>query len=49
MPAGHFWEVVVGVHRSALLIFTLFQRNICKVNVRDYPRENGQLNSVMAC
>ena len=33
---GHLWEVVVGLHRPALLIFTLFQRNIYKVNVREY-------------
>ena len=26
-----------GVHRPALLIFTLFQSNIYKVNVREYP------------
>ena len=34
---GYFWEVVVGVCRPALLIFTLFQSNIYMVNVREYP------------
>ena len=33
------WEDVVGVRRPALLIFTLFQSNIYKFNVREYPRE----------
>ena len=33
---GYFWEVVVGVCRPALLIFTLFQSNIYMVNVREY-------------
>ena len=33
---GKFWEVAVGVHLPALLIFTLFQSNIYKVNVREY-------------
>ena len=33
---GYFWEVVVGVHCLALLILTLFQSNIYKVNVREY-------------
>ena len=35
---GYFLEVVVGVHRLALLILTLFQSNIYKVNVREYSR-----------
>ena len=35
---GYFWEVIGGVCRPALLIFTLFQGNIYKVNVRDPPR-----------
>jgi len=34
---GYFWQVVEGVHRPALLNFTLFQSNIYKVNVREYP------------
>ena len=34
---GYCWQVVEGVHRPALLIFTLFQSNIYKVNVREYP------------
>ena len=38
---GYFWEFVVGVHRPAFLIFTLFQRNIYKVNVREYPPSPG--------
>ena len=42
---GDFWEVIVGVHRPALLIFTLFQSNIYKVNVREYPPGG---NSMMA-
>ena len=34
------WEVVVGVHRPPHLIFTLFQSNIYKVNVREFlPRD----------
>ena len=37
LGGGKFWEVAVGVHRPALLIFTLFQSNIYKVNVREYP------------
>ena len=28
---------ISGVYRPALLIFTLFQSNIYKVNVREYP------------
>ena len=37
---GYFWEVVVGVHRPLHLIFTLFQSNIYKVNVREFlPRD----------
>ena len=44
---GGVWEVVVGVYRSPHLIFTLFQSNIYKVNVREFLprdlcRENGQ-------
>ena len=42
---GDFWEVIVGVHRPALLILTLFQSNIYKVNVREYPPGG---NSMMA-
>ena len=34
---GYLWQVVERVHRPALLIFTLFQSNIYKVNVREYP------------
>ena len=33
---GCFWKLVVGVRRPALLILTLFQSNIYKVNVREY-------------
>ena len=33
----YFWEVVVGVHLPHHLIFTLFQSNVCKVNVRLPP------------
>ena len=33
----YFWEVVAGVCRPAPLILTLFQSNIYKVNVREYP------------
>ena len=37
---GYFWEVVVGVHHPLHLIFTLFQSNIYKVNVREFlPRD----------
>ena len=37
---GYFWEVIVGVHRLAHLIFTLFQSNIYKVDVREFlPRD----------
>ena len=36
---GKCWEVAVRVHGPALLIFTLFQSNIYKVNVREYPRD----------
>ena len=36
--AGDFWEVVVRVCRPAVLIFTLFQSNIDKDNVREYAR-----------
>ena len=32
-----FSGVIVGVYRPALLILTLFQKNIYKVNVREYP------------
>ena len=35
---GDFWEVVVRVCRPAVLIFTPFQSNIDKVNVREYAR-----------
>ena len=34
---GYFWQVVEGLHRPALLILTLFQSSIYKVNVREYP------------
>ena len=34
---GYFWEVAVGERNPALLIFTLFQSNIYKVNLREYP------------
>ena len=33
---GYLWEVVVGVRRPALLILTRFQRNIYRVNAREY-------------
>ena len=33
---GYFREVVVGVYRPPHLIFTLFQSNIYKVNVREF-------------
>ena len=37
---GISWEVVVGVHRPLHLIFTLFQSNVYKVNVREFlPRD----------
>ena len=32
----YFWEVVGGVHGPALLILTLLQNNIYKVNEREY-------------
>ena len=32
-----FFGVIVGVYRPALLILTLFRKNIYKVNVREYP------------
>ena len=39
---GYFGKVVVGVHRPAPVIFTLFQSNIYKVNVRAYsPPPSG--------
>ena len=34
---GYFWQVVEALHRPALLILTLFQSSIYKVNVREYP------------
>ena len=40
-PGGYFWEVLVGVRHPSLLIFTLFQSNIYKVNVREYPLPFG--------
>ena len=37
---GCFWEFVVGLHRPPHLIFTLFQSNICRANVREFlPRD----------
>ena len=36
LGGGYFWEVIVGVRRPALLILTPFQRNIYKVNAREY-------------
>ena len=33
----YFWEVVVGAHSPCHLIFTLFQSNVYKVNVRLPP------------
>ena len=34
---GYFWEVLVGAHHRCHLIFTLFQSNVYKVNVRLPP------------
>ena len=51
---GYFWQVVEGLHRPALLILTLFQSSIYKVNVREYPPrgfmswKRTTLNSMMA-
>ena len=36
----YFWEVVVGEHHPPHLIFTLFQSNIYKVNVRGFLPPN---------
>ena len=37
---GYFWEFVVGLHRLPHLIFTLFESNICRANVREFlPRD----------
>ena len=47
---GYFWEVVEGVHRPPHLIFTLFQSNIYKVNVREFlPRDKTDLLLKTSC